>query len=198
MKRSTSILLLLVVVVATASACAIKQSKYLNYADDPGAKLEPPPADKAMVVFLRPSKYAYKVSAVVFDGDDFVSVIMSRSYLTYLTEPGQHMFMVISEAADFLEADLEGGKIYFALVAARMGAWRARFSLVPVTPESKDWPQLRPWLDESYEVQANELAETWDRDNRDSVMAKKEAYLPRWQAKPVKPIMRKEDGVISF
>src|SRR5438552_7666062 len=102
--------------------------------------------------------------------------------------------MVVSEAADFLDADLEAGKTYFVAVRPRMGAWRARFSLEPIAPSSGRWSNLTKWLDDSYVVTTNAAGEQWARDNQASVTAKRDKYLRAWLAKDERPALQRADG----
>lgn len=79
-------------------------------------------ADKALVVFMRPSSLGGAVQSSVYDtraegNDVFAGVVSSKSKVAYLAEPGEHLFMVVSENADFLAANLEAGKRYYVLVA---------------------------------------------------------------------------------
>jgi tRNA A37 methylthiotransferase MiaB len=108
------------------------------------------------------------------------------------------MYMVASEAADFMSADLEGGKIYFAQVVPRMGMWRARFSLEPITPSGPDWTNLDDWLRGSQRAVLNEEGQQWARDNQESVLGKETAYLKDWQKKTDQPHLRPQDGVTRF
>jgi len=103
----------------------------------PGGVSTAPPPGKAVVVFLRPSSLGFAIASSVYElkagGDAFVGIVPAKRKLVYVTDPGSTRFMVVSEAADFMAAELEGGKTYYALVTPRMGAWKARFSLRPVT-----------------------------------------------------------------
>lgn len=64
--------------------------------------------------------------------------------------------MVVSEAADFMDAELETGKTYYALVTPRLGVWKARFSLRPMTAVELDGQQLREWLDACERIENSE------------------------------------------
>jgi len=162
-----------------------------------GTRLVPAPADKAVVVFLRPEFKGYAISAAVYEDDAFLGIVMRHARLVHEASPGMHRYMVVSEAADFLDADLEAGKTYFVAVRPRMGAWRARFSLEPITPSSGRWSNLTKWLDDSYVVTTNAAGEQWARDNQASVTAKRDKYLRAWLAKDERPALQRADGVSS-
>ncbi|MGE3538585.1 MAG: hypothetical protein AB7N91_14305 [Candidatus Tectimicrobiota bacterium] len=164
----------------------------MHYPSSPVALLQAPPEDQALVVFLRPAFSGHAVSAAVYEEDRFIAIVMARTHIVHLTQPDSHRYMVVSEAADFLDADLAGGKMYFIHVVPRMGAWRARFSLAALTPHSEQWPKLKEWLTESYQVMPNEEGRAWNRNNYDSVREKKEAYLAGWLQKEPRPVLHTE------
>lgn len=188
-----------IVVAAAASGCA-RSSDLVSYSPNTGFHLGAPPPDRAMVVFLRPAYVGNAISAAVYNDDEFLGIVMRHSYIAAPTSPGTHRFMVVSEAADFLGADLEGGKIYFVNVVPRMGWWRARFSLQAITPSSPEWADLGGWLAESREATLNDEGRAWARENQASVKEKKDAYLVDWLSKPEaeRPVLRPGDGVSRF
>jgi len=175
-----------------AGGCASPNMKL----SDPATAEVVPGADKALVYFLRPKEMAFKIHAAVYDGDELVGFVPYNQKLPYLAEPGEHMFMVISEAADFMKADLLPGQTYYAQVVPRMGAWRARFSLWPVTKEQLATESVRKWIDAARPIQNKQNAYEWAENNRNSVMKKKDAYFPKWQTKPAdkQPYLAPEDG----
>lgn len=182
-------------VLACGSGCA-RRSALVDYV--PWAEIGTPSPDRAVIVFLRPSSLGYLISAAVYEDDQFLGIVMRNTYVIQSTTPGRHMYMVVSEAADFMSADLEGGKIYFATVVPRMGWWRARFSLEPVTPSSPSWAQLDGWLRDSQRAILNEEGRQWARDNLESVLGKKAGDLPKWEGKADQPHLRPQDGVSRF
>jgi hypothetical protein len=175
------------------SACA---STAMMDAPEP-AFVSAPPADQATVVFLRPSNFGFAIQSVVYDVTNdsgtpaLVGIVSASKKIGLTTPPGQRRFMVVSEAADFMDAELVAGKTYYALVTPRMGLWRARFSLRPM-----NWndPELAGYLGTTNWVQNTSASSDWSRDNMDSVQAKKAEYLVEWLAKPDKPILRAGDG----
>ncbi len=99
------------------------------------AVIAAPQPDKATVVFYRSSAFGGAVQSSVFDVTSdppaFVGIVSSGMKLAYVVPPGQHRFMVIGESADFMDAQLLPKRTYYALVAPRVGVWKARFSLRP-------------------------------------------------------------------
>lgn len=141
------------------------------------------PADQALVYFIRPSSLGYKINAAVYDDEKFIGFVPYNQKLPYIVDPGEHLFMVVSEAADFLKADLVAGKTYYVEVVPRMGAWRARFSLAPITKEDLKTAKVQKWISTCRLIENKEGAEKWAAENEPSVLSKKASYLEKWNAK---------------
>src|SRR5262249_6364530 len=179
--------------VAVAGGC-VPRTALMDYRGSEGFALDPPQPDKALVVFARPGRMAGYVASVVYDGQDLVAVLMDVTYAAYPTTPVKHRFMVVSEAADFMDGDLEAGRVYFAEVRVRMGIWRGRFSLQPVTPHDEEWREVREWLSGSHLVTLNAAGRSWAQENAGSVRNKHDSYLPKWLAKSERPAPYAQDG----
>lgn len=191
-------LALLAALALSASACAgsIKNMKEVT-AGTP----EPAPAPgKAMVVFLRPSGMAYGIQSSVFAVNDrtpqLVGIVAAKTKVAWQADPGKHLFMVVGESGDFMSAELQAGKTYFAMVTPRMGMWKARFSLKPVGPEEAMSPEFVLGMNGSRWVEKDQASEDWARENAASVQAKYDAYYPKWmeKAEADRPQLRITDG----
>lgn len=148
-----------------------------------------PTPDKALVVFMRPSRYGGGIQASVYDtshgGNHFIGIVSAKTKIGYLANPGDHLFMVIGENADFMNADLEAGKTYYVLVSPRMGFWKARFSLLPIhndanakyNTKSQDFAE---WQQETSFVRTNPGAEAWYREHEADINAKQADYMKKW------------------
>ncbi|AFU98575.1 hypothetical protein [Simiduia agarivorans] len=145
------------------------------------------PADKAQVVFMRSSFLGHVISASLYDvtggKTDFIGIIENDTKVVYDVAPGNYQFMVVSEAADFMNAELVAGKTYYAMVTPRMGAWKARFSLQPVRADgSTDFntadKNFAQWQEKTKRVEMSDAARQWFEKNRASVVEKQEDYLP--------------------
>ena len=123
----------------------------------------------------------------------FIGVMANGTKIAYPTTPGKHTFMVVSEAADFMEADLVAGKTYYALVTPRMGLWKARFSLWPISndPEaahslkSKDF---KGWVEDTDLVTNSPKSLAWYERVKASVEKKRASYWPVWQEKSAEAV----------
>jgi hypothetical protein len=155
-----------------------------------------PEPGKALVYFLRPSEAAFTGHAAVYDGDEFVGFSPYNRKLAYQATPGEHLFYVVSEAADFMTADLVAGRTYYAQVEPRMGAWRARYSLWAINADQLKTPEVRGWIDAANPVTNKEEAYVWAKKHAASVNNKREAYYAKWitKADDEKPHLKPEDG----
>jgi len=156
-----------------------------------------PESGKAMVVFMRPSSLGFPIHASVFDDEKFVGMVPYNSKIAYMADPGTHQFMVISEAADFMKADLVAGKTYYAIVDPRMGAWRARFSLVPVHRQDINSSDVQDCIKNCQFVVNKASAPVWADMNKPSILDKKAKYYEIWMEKDEsdRPYLRSEDGM---
>jgi hypothetical protein len=167
-----------------------------------------PAADQAQVIFMRPSAFGGAIQAAVFDvssmDSEFIGIVSTGTQISHMVDPGHHVFMVVSEAADFLEADLVGGKTYYAMVNARMGAWKARFSMFPVRNGGAgnyqyDSEQFQGWLKKMRFVENTPESIAWFQANEADIKDKQSRYWEVWQQKTdvdlAERTLSPEDGV---
>jgi hypothetical protein len=156
------------------------------------------PEGKATIIFMRPSTLGYAIASSVYElrtgGDMFVGIIPAKRKLAYVTDPGPSRFMVVSEAADFMAADLEAGKTYYALVTPRMGMWKARFSLRPLTAEDLRGVQFKGWEGDCTWIDNTPASHRWAKEHWDDIQSKKVEYLQKWEPRSDKPSLRASDG----
>ena len=171
--------------VCLAGGCAI-QSGLVKIS--PAASYEPT-RDKALIVFLRPSVYGGGVQASVYDitdnSDVFIGILSGKTKVAHLTGPGEKLFMVIGENADFMKATLEAGKTYYALVSPRVGVWKARFSLLPIHKDTTskyrtESDEFREWLNTTQYIENTDASIAWYQMNKARVQARKFEYLQKW------------------
>jgi len=173
------------VLFSLLGGCAT-QSKLVTIV--PAASYEPT-RDKALIVFLRPSLFGGGVQATVYDitgnSETFIGILSGQTKAAHLTEPGEKLFMVVGENADFMKATLEAGKTYYALVSPRVGVWKARFSLLPVRKDTTskyrtESDEFKEWLNKSQYIENTEASHAWYRLNKTNVQAKRIEYLEKW------------------
>lgn len=164
----------------------VKGSDLMTRSDAPAVRVD---GSKATVVFLRPSNYGGAIQASVYDAtkptSDFIGIVSGNTRVAYQAEPGKHLFMVVGENADFVNATLDAGKTYYVLVSPRMGMWKARFSLLPIHSDASAKYSLKSadfakWQAGTHLVQKSPSADAWYSANATSIAAKRADYMKRW------------------
>jgi hypothetical protein len=174
-------------------------SKYMKEIPEADASYVPD-AGHALVIFMRPSGLGFAVSSSVFDitteENKLVGIVPAKKKVAYRTEPGEKMFMVIGESADFMRADLIGGKTYYALVSPRVGAWKARFSLKPVRKGDLGTGKFSEWTKSCVYNENTKASYGWAEQNAPSINSKRDKYMKKWLEKPeeARPFLKPEDG----
>lgn len=121
---------------------------FLSIVSASGQKLEPAPEGKAVVYFVRPSSLGFAINFSYFDSAQLVGKFNGPKYIRYECEPGTHLFWAKSENRDFLEAEVEAGRIYFIEAVVKMGAVKAAVNLRPVDPaDTKAMTKILKLLD---------------------------------------------------
>lgn len=91
--------------------------------------------DKTQVYFVRASGLGSMINFTYFDGEKVIGQFKGSNYMIYECEPGPHLFWARSENKSFVEAELEGGKMYLIDVIPQMGGIKAGVRLIPVNKE---------------------------------------------------------------
>lgn len=196
-------LLILVAALLLVTGCA--STRMIDSAQQ---ELVTPSADQTQVVFVRSSMFGGAIQSSVFDvsGDDtkFIGILSAGKKIAYTVEPGKHVFMVVSEAADFMEAEMIGGKTYYAMVTPRMGAWKARFSMYPVRNGSPGEFQygsdkFQSWLSGTELSENTPASHAWAEENHADILSKQADYWVVWQQKAPSELtertLNSDDGV---
>lgn len=178
--------------IAITTGCAMTpdvksaSSKYMQMQSVPVSVKNP---ESANIIFLRPSVFGWLISAPVFElqgeTEKLVGISTYGTSITYSVEPGKHTFMVIGESADFMEANVDAGKTYYALVTPRMGLWKARFTLHPVHAEStftfnKDHKEFPVWKSSAQPITLLPNGLDWQKENQTSISGKRKEYYLEW------------------
>ena len=179
------------------AGCAGPKSRMAVLSEPPAAAK--PQSDKATIIFYRSHSDSELISASVFDVSmeppRLVGILSSRMKLAYVAEPGIRHFMVISQTADFMDAELAAGKTYYALAVPNLPSYGSsswvRFSLHPRVATD---PDLADELSGLKWVENTRLSEHWAEANMNSIEKKRDASWPEWQKKPDKPVLKTDDG----
>lgn len=112
---------------ATEAAAATSSA-----ASPAGGIIGPAPADKAQIVFFRPSKFAGgAIGFKVREGEQELGKLRSGNYFVHLAEPGTHEYTVHSETKDVLALEVEEGETYYVQGTITMGVFAGRPNLSP-------------------------------------------------------------------
>jgi hypothetical protein len=165
-------------------------SSLMKPAEDPA--LPPLSADSSRVVFLRPSYWGGAIQTSLYDmtrqSPEFLGVLSAGRKIVHDTTPGAHRFMVVSENADFMDAQLAPGRTYYAVVGYRVGFWSGRFPLWPVkaaadAPYSLQDDDFEEWVEDAEPVVKTAAADEWAREHLGDVRSRYDASLPVWEQK---------------
>jgi len=156
-------------------------------------------ADKALVVFMRPSGLGFAVQSSVFEIVDdkpvFLGIVSAKTKVAHYTDSGEKRFMVIGESADFMGGTLDSGKVYYSLVTPRMGLWKARFSLRAIHKEDLQSAEFAGWYKDTRWVENLDTAKEWASENMADILEKMNDDWPEWQEKANKPMLASDDGL---
>jgi hypothetical protein len=198
-KKHAAAVGILLIVALSLFGCA-SSNEYMKPSVQEGAA--PVAGDnESVVVFMRPSGEGpvIKTSSSVFDINDkdesFLGIVSAKKKVVCRTTPGEHVFMVIGESADFMKASLQAGKTYYVLVVQRMGGWKARFSLKPVTKNELISRQFKTWYADCELTENTPGAFQWAKDNAESIRSKRTEYWKKWneRSEADKPTLNPDD-----
>ncbi len=161
----------------------------------PTETLLSPTKEKAVVRFMRPSGFGFAINFNIWDGDKVIGNSVAKGQFDYLADPGKHLFVAVAENKTFLDAELEAGKVYYILTQVKMGIWKARVGLVPVTKGSEYWDKVS-----EYEKELNKLApdvtllKKWEDENKEGIKAVLAEYDTKLKAEEQWPKISVSDG----
>ena len=149
-----------------------------------------PASGKALVVFIRPSEAGPVVQSEVFElngpkkDPTLIAIVSAGTKYAYQAEPGDHVFMVQSEGADFALTHLAASKTYYMLIQPIVGIWQARFLLEPIhkaqAKYSMQSPEFTGWLASTDFVEQKPSAQDWFQKHRDAVIIREQIYWNSW------------------
>ena len=186
------------IILAMLSGGCATTDKMLVVAPENAASA--PEEGKAMMVFMRPSDFGGAIQSSVFeivnDSPELIGIVSANAKVSHQVEPGSYLFMVIGESADFMSAELEADKTYYALVTPRMGVWKARFSLKPIHAAELDSEEFTGWFDECQWMKKIPAADGWAQENANSIYSKYKEYYADWMEKGAaeRPKLLPQDG----
>ncbi|MBI3897526.1 MAG: hypothetical protein HY308_04425 [Gammaproteobacteria bacterium] len=190
-----------IAVMAVLSGCGTTVMMTL-----PSQEIRPAPATKANVVFMRTSFVAGAINADLFEVVDgrlkFIGVLPMGKKIVYETTPGPKVFMAYGTAADFMLANLSGGKTYYSIVRPNWGSG----GMIP-TPIRADGTSefnmqsadFAKWVADTTLIGPNAEAQDWFNKEKDRYQKIYEPYWATFQkktaAQKMERTLRPQDGV---
>lgn len=111
-------------------------------------RIQQPEDQYALVTFIRPSVFGGAIQFGLWDSENLIGILSAKSYVQYLVEPGEHIFLGRAENWSYVKANLEPGKHYYILGRVFPGVWKARVALEPINKNSDVTDQqLKEWLE---------------------------------------------------
>ena len=180
------------------------------YADNPDEsnKTEGANSSEATVVFMRSSFVGAMIKTSIYEVTNeetrFIGILKNKNKINYKTTAGKHTFMVVSEAADFMEADVLAGKTYYSIITPRTGAWKARFSMYPIrndgtTKFNTGTKDFKKWKKKTKLTLMTDESKLWYEKHKESVESKRAKYWPKWTQKTIEDLAERtlnpDDGV---
>lgn len=111
------------------------------------AGIAQPPAGKGQIVFFRENKLKGAIIGyIVREGETELGKLRNGTYFVHVTDPGQHSYVVHSEAKDVLNIEVEAGETHYVLGGISMGFMAGRPNLSPSNEEAfvKALSKLKP------------------------------------------------------
>jgi len=149
-----------------------------------------PENDMATVVFMRSSFVASAIGVEVFEIEDgkmeFVGALPNGNKIAHKTTPGHKVYMTYGTAADFMIADVEGGKTYYSIVRPNWAT--GGFAPTPIradgsTEFNTDSGEFMKWKNGTKLLEKNAEAKQWFVDNQKKYKDIYEDYWKRFQNK---------------
>jgi len=115
--------------------------------DASSQQISPPNPERAKVVFMRSSMVAGAIGCDLFEVVNgelrFIGQLPTGNKIVFETTPGEKVFMAYGTAADFMLANLAGGKTYYSIVRPNWGT--GGFAPTPIRTMDANAP--RPELE---------------------------------------------------
>lgn len=102
-------------------------------------KIYAPSEGKAVIYILRTSSLGALMNFRFYEGNKYLGKFNGTNYLRYECNPGKSLFWVRAENVDFIETDLEAGKIYLVEANPKLGAFSSgvKFKTVDYEDEAQ-------------------------------------------------------------
>ena len=182
-----TLILVATLALAPVANASDKYEKNENVKIDPARK---PAPGKALIYFARTQVMGAAIKAKLYAGEEFLSILASKTFVPYECDPGKHVFAVVAENAGLLDAEVVADKIYVVQVAMHMGAMKAR---VHFEVARKDSEALEEFLDAKGDLEGittTDDGRAWVKEDAEDDLEKMKKYREKGEVETLKP----EDG----
>jgi hypothetical protein len=191
MSRHIFVLAALLALSGTATVAAKEKPKPL-FVQSVDQSLQPPPADKAQIIFLEPINSIqglFPVGVFEVEGDNrtLLATTGAHSKAVVLVTPGHHIFMANHSGmiAHFLDANVEPGKRYYVLLRF---IYAHGFQLRPIRPSgASDYSvankKFPAWISETHFVDKTSESDVFFEKINATVVKSQAAGWTDWLAK---------------
>jgi len=161
----------------------------------------PPKKGKAKIIFIRPTSMGHFFQSSVFEiknkKPSIVGIVPAKKKISYEVEPGKHLFMVVSESADFMKAELLADKTYVVFITPRTGWFKSRFSLEPIYRNTRKSKNIAYDLEKYQLLEVSEDTLKWVKKNSPDIQRKYINYYRKWARKDndAKPFLKAVDFI---
>lgn len=143
----------LTIAASLAILCGCASSDFMRLVAQPAPLTASP--DQATIVFLRPRNAAPNTLVTIIDEDGrFLGDSLPSACFAARVQPGRHVLVGLASNTAALQADVEGGRVYYVEVVIRLGSLSSRAHLFAVHPgKDSDASLLRWWREcDHYDV----------------------------------------------
>lgn len=148
-------------------------------------QISPPAPERAKIVFMRTSMVAGAIGCDLFEVVNgelrFVGQLPTGNKVVYETTPGEKVFMAYGTAADFMLANVTGGKTYYSIVRPNWGT--GGFAPTPIRLGGSTEPEFQNWLSNTKQIEPQENAKPWFLENKTRFQEIYKDYWSRFERK---------------
>jgi hypothetical protein len=99
--------------------------------------------DRALVTFIMSGQSmnpfpTFQFDFDIWDGEKCIGALSRYTYIQYVTDPGEHLFMARGGNRSFVKATLQAGKRYYVFVNLRIKPFYQNVHFDPVKKENKE------------------------------------------------------------
>ena len=115
---------------------------------------------------------------------ELIGILSAKTKLAYEIDPGQYLFMVVGENADFMTAEVLPNRVYYVLVLARIGNRAAIYSLKAVDRQAQTAEDFQELFASSNWIRNTPASLNWASSNMATIRPIQHQYYRLWTQKP--------------